>query len=61
MANSRLAATNQVIEYSIQASVTSVEDHGLIMNLAIGVINTIIGLSSNGKIVKLSVECSRKK
>ncbi|PUU76130.1 hypothetical protein B9Z19DRAFT_1130280 [Tuber borchii] len=36
MANSSLTATELVIGCTIQASVTSIEDHGLVMNLGIG-------------------------
>ena len=86
MANNNLTATDLVIGCTIQASVTSVEDHGLVMNLGIGddlkgflsskelgkgrsvtdakegqvMLCTIIGLSSNGKIVKLSGDLEQK-
>jgi len=86
MANSGLTATELVVGCTIQASVTSVEDHGLVMNLGIGddlkgflsskelgkgrsvtdakegqvMLCTIIGLSSNGKIVKLSGDLEQK-
>ncbi|PWW72721.1 nucleic acid-binding protein [Tuber magnatum] len=86
MTNTGLTPTELVVGCTIQASVTSVEDHGLVMNLGIGndlkgflsskelgkdrsvtdategqvLLCTIIGLSSNGKIVKLSGDLEQK-
>ncbi|CAZ80214.1 unnamed protein product [Tuber melanosporum] len=80
LTNNGLTTTELVVGCTVQASVTSVEDHGLVMNLGIGnhlkgflsskelgkgrsvtdakegqvMLCTTIGLSSNGKIVKLS-------
>ncbi|CUS13120.1 unnamed protein product [Tuber aestivum] len=84
--NDGLTTTELVVGCTIQASITSVEDHGLVMNLGIGndlkgflsskelgkgrsatnaregqvLLCTIIGLSSNGKIVKLSGDLEQK-
>ncbi|KAG0135944.1 hypothetical protein HOY82DRAFT_479619 [Tuber indicum] len=86
MANNGLTTTELVVGCTVQASVTSVEDHGLVMNLGIGndlkgflsskelgkgrsvtdakegqvILCTTIGLSSNGKIVKLSGDLEQK-
>ncbi|RPA89371.1 nucleic acid-binding protein [Choiromyces venosus 120613-1] len=86
MVNNGLTTTELVAGCTVQASVTSVEDHGLVMDLGIGndlkgflsskelgkgrsvadakegqvMLCTITGLSSNGRIVKLSADLEQK-
>lgn len=86
MTNTGLSPNELVIGTTVQASVSSVEDHGLIMELGIGgdfkgflakkelghdftmtrmvegqvMLCTVTGISSNGKIVKLSADLEQK-
>ena len=84
--NAGLKKADMVVSSMVQATVTSVEDHGLIMNLGLDdadvrgfmsskevghdvahtsieegtvLLCLVTGLSSNGKIIKLSADCQR--
>ena len=86
MANSGLALSDLQAGVTVQASVVSVEDHGLVMDLGLEgdikgflsskelgpgltiatakegqtILTTVTGMSSNGKIVKLSADLEQK-
>ncbi|KAA8912855.1 hypothetical protein FN846DRAFT_931829 [Sphaerosporella brunnea] len=85
LANTGIAVSDLAVGITVQASVVSVEDHGLVMDMGIGedlkgflssnelgsfkledikegqvLLCTVTGLSSNGKIVKLSADLEQK-